>query len=87
MIPIPPKFKLIILLLVNIRKLLRDGVVKLNWVLLRFTGPEKVLGIIPDKDLFKHFYFNNLLAKTHSGFMPGGSFISQLQPNVYEIDF
>ena len=46
-----------------------------------------MLGIIPDKDLFKHFYFNNLLAKTQSGFMPGGSFISQLQPNVYEIDF
>ena len=38
------------------------------------------------RDLFNHFYCNNLFTKNQSGFMPGDSCIFQLLSIVHEID-
>ena len=38
------------------------------------------------KDLFNHFYGNNLLTKNQSGFTPGDSCIFQLLSFVHEIN-
>ena len=39
------------------------------------------------KDLFNHFYCNNLFTQNQSGFMPGDSCIFQLLSIVHEINF
>ena len=46
----------------------------------------KMFEILINKDLFNHFYWNNLFTKNQSGFMPGDSCIFQLLSIVHEIN-
>ena len=46
----------------------------------------KIFKRIMHKDLYNHFYCNNLFTKNQSGFMPGDSSIFQLLSVVHEIN-
>ena len=52
--------------------------------LLQILG--KVFERLIYKDLFNHFYCNNLFTKNQSGLVPGDSYIFQLLSIVHEIN-